>query len=356
MTSFVQYNGQDSVYTLGRTWQPGDKISVKSLCKDFGERAGDSSGGDIFINWLSNTLNDKPKFSLHVDNTDLSALASQGKVGGRETVESGPIAVSTSAESAATALRERAHGQQVAEQDIQQSVQMTETEPPSTRTKRSERRKSSTQQVKESLKEESKPMTGDMLQQQAVRDAAGGASDVYVAQPEITKSEPQPRSESSPVLVANPQPSLSPANKVSTGREGILTNMPEVRDDFNNIVPQDRRVVETAEPVLEVVTGDDLASVNPQTEPSNAASSSPKASAIGGKKRPAFQGSAAPRDVTLDQIVREPNPQKAADAVSRCKDRSVLSVAKTQMSQSGGSQKLIDKIDNRIQFLRSRGL
>lgn len=363
MTSFVEYRGADSVYTLGRTWRPGDRVSVQSLCKDFGERAGDTESGSVFINWLSSMLDNKPTFSLHIDSNDLKDLAAAGSQGGKETVESGPISVAGNAKAAASKLTEdRPHGQQVSEQPLEQRGSIEESEEPQARTKRSTRRVSSVKAVKEALSQESEPITGESLEVQKVKDSAG-SSDAFIAQPTNSEIPPKKRSESQPVLMANPSPSLSPSSKVSTGRDGIITNLPEVNLDnqMANIVPQDRRSADSP-PVgvedLQPITGEDLAAASDPEMPNAVVNTAPsaEASAIGGKTRPAFQGSTGAREVTLDHIVRAENAHKAIDAVNECRDRSILSVAKMQLSNSGGAQRVIDKIDSRMKFLKSRGL
>ena len=357
MSSFVEYNGAESVYTLGRTWRPNDRISVSDLCKDFGERAGDTSGGDIFINWLSSKLQDKPKFSLHIDSTDLAGLVERSKEGGKETVESGPIAVASSAKAAAESLR--THGQQVSDQPNQQAGHIQESTGPEARTKRSTKRLSSVKAVKEALQQESQPMTGDMLDVQHSRDTAGAASDSFVAQPAGSSQQQTSNVQPSPVIMANPQPSLSPSNKVSTGREGVITNLPEVTDDPANIVPQDRRTETTVNKVSlesDVITGDDLTAEGDPGATAAPETATSEASAIGGKKRPAFQGTVGVREVTLDHIVRAGDFNKAIDAVNQCKDRRILNVAKSQLANSGGAQRVIDKIESRIQALKKRGM
>lgn len=357
MTSFVEYHGADSVYTLGRTWRPNDRISVSELCKDFGERAGDTSGGDVFLNWLSSKLESKPKFSLHIDSKDLAGLVAQGTQGGKEVVESGQVSVASSAEAAAANLTNPAAGQQVSATPQNQAGVIEETEAPPTRSNRT-KRVSSVQAVKEALQQESEPMTGDMLEVQHSRDTAGAASDTFVAQPGDSTKASSSKTQAPPMVIANPSPSLSPS-KVSTGREGVITNLPQVTDDPANIVPQDRRTEPTVNKVSleqEVITGDDLASAGDPEASAAPESSTSEASAIGGKKRPAFQGTVGAREVTLDHIVRAANFHQAIDAVNRCKDRTILNVAKRQLSNAGGAQKVVEKIDSRIASLKKRGL
>jgi hypothetical protein len=365
-TGYVIYSGAAPSYCLGRYWEQGTKASLEDLCNSYGEKAGDVECGAKFVQWMSNVLIGKKGFTmvLNTQTDPVEVSSTENQSSGFITVESSElIATADTPEQAAMNLSRQAssHGQQVGQIQPDLAAGTVEVGPESVaRTARSMERISSVSQVKDSIKQESEPMTGDMLEVQEHYDYTGGVtSNTMVAQPEPTdNSNAVNKAQPAQYFTTNPPPSITPS-KPFTGTEDIITNTPQVPNeavqDFSNIQPIDQRSSKTAVEAP-VMTGDNLDSGNQTVAaPSSESAEVVKASSATGT-RPVVQGMAPSNNITLDHIVRASSVHQAIDAVNACKDRTILAVAKRQIDNAGGNSKVTDKIEARMQFLKERGM
>ncbi|RKZ96085.1 MAG: hypothetical protein DRQ40_02010 [Gammaproteobacteria bacterium] len=374
---YLQYNGSSSVFTFGERWPVGHQVSLETLAKKYGERAGDADSGPVFVSWIESRIINKPDFSLHLTESALTARAEF--TGGTTVVESGPVTTATSQEQAAsqlTKLRQQqvsTHGEQIPV-NIDSRQGKIETSPePDAQTVRAANRVSSVKEILAAQKIGTQAMTGDMLNEENDSAASGGLNahspataplvpfqgEARPSNAHITEPQAEKRAEVvSKVFLANPSPTVGgqgPENVGGTSEE-VLTPVETSNQDLSNIKAVDQTMTPASAAGNEsaVMTGDSLDSASRGSSDGPPTS---EASTAGGQTRPAVQGSAAQAEVTLDHIVRAADVHQAIDAVNNCKNRSLLTLAKRQLDNDGSraSQRISSKVSARITFLKQRG-